>query len=220
MVDRNWSFLIYCCSPAAVIASCSRCAALANIVVSRPPLTMRRGEAFDKTAKLLGLGYPGGPAVEKLARDGDGAAVPLPRPLVGSADSNFSFAGLKSAVQRAVQSDAHRHEDIAASFQRAVIDCMIDRTARAMQVTRCADIGSRRRGCCEQRAARFACATCARSRSCVQRPARLAMHRQCSDDRVGRSGALRLWNGRRPRRARAGTLAARSGCRESQGSRG
>ncbi len=93
------------------------------------------GEAFDKTAKLLGLGYPGGPAVEQMAREGDCTAVPLPRPLVGSADSNFSFAGLKSAVQRAVQSGAHRHEDIAASFQKAVIDCMIDRTARALQVS-------------------------------------------------------------------------------------
>ncbi|MEP7315074.1 MAG: tRNA (adenosine(37)-N6)-threonylcarbamoyltransferase complex transferase subunit TsaD [Sphingomicrobium sp.] len=93
------------------------------------------GEAFDKTAKLLGLGYPGGPAVEQMAREGDCTAVPLPRPLVGSADSNFSFAGLKSAVQRAVQSGAHRHEDIAASFQQAVIDCMIDRTARALQVS-------------------------------------------------------------------------------------
>ncbi|MEO8617839.1 MAG: tRNA (adenosine(37)-N6)-threonylcarbamoyltransferase complex transferase subunit TsaD [Sphingomicrobium sp.] len=90
------------------------------------------GEAFDKTAKLLGLGYPGGPAVEQMAKDGDKSAVPLPRPLVGSADPNFSFAGLKSAVQRAVQSGAHRREDIAASFQQAVIDCMIDRTARAL----------------------------------------------------------------------------------------
>ena len=52
------------------------------------------GEAFDKTAKLLGLGYPGGPAVERIARDGDPHAVPLPRPLVGSAEPHFSFAGL------------------------------------------------------------------------------------------------------------------------------
>jgi N6-L-threonylcarbamoyladenine synthase len=91
------------------------------------------GEAFDKTAKLLSLGYPGGPAVEQMARDGDPSAVPLPRPLVGSADPNFSFAGLKSAVQRSVQSGAHRPEDVAASFQQAVIDCMVDRTARALQ---------------------------------------------------------------------------------------
>jgi N6-L-threonylcarbamoyladenine synthase len=59
------------------------------------------GEAFDKTAKILGLGYPGGPAVERLAREGNPRAVPLPRPLVGSGEPHFSFAGLKSAVLRA-----------------------------------------------------------------------------------------------------------------------
>ena len=59
------------------------------------------GEAFDKTAKMLGLGYPGGPAVERLAAQGDPGAVPLPRPLLGSREPHFSFAGLKSAVMRA-----------------------------------------------------------------------------------------------------------------------
>ncbi len=59
------------------------------------------GEAFDKTAKLLGLGFPGGPAVERAAAAGDPRAVPLPRPLVGSGEPHFSFAGLKSAVLRA-----------------------------------------------------------------------------------------------------------------------
>ncbi|HKC01789.1 MAG TPA: tRNA (adenosine(37)-N6)-threonylcarbamoyltransferase complex transferase subunit TsaD, partial [Sphingomicrobium sp.] len=77
------------------------------------------GEAFDKAAKLLGLGYPGGPAIEELARTGDPAAVPLPRPLFGSPEPHFSFAGLKSAVQRAVASGEHKREDIAASFQQA-----------------------------------------------------------------------------------------------------
>ena len=90
------------------------------------------GEAFDKSAKLLGLGYPGGPAIEALARDGDSAAVPLPRPLLGSAEPHFSFAGLKSAVLRARDEGRYRSEDIAASFQQAVIDCLIDRTARAI----------------------------------------------------------------------------------------
>jgi N6-L-threonylcarbamoyladenine synthase len=89
------------------------------------------GEAFDKAAKLLGLGYPGGPAIEALARDGDPKAVPLPRPLVGSGEPHFSFAGLKSAVQRAVVAGKHRPADIAASFQQAVIDCMVDRTRLA-----------------------------------------------------------------------------------------
>ncbi|HTK57422.1 MAG TPA: tRNA (adenosine(37)-N6)-threonylcarbamoyltransferase complex transferase subunit TsaD [Sphingomicrobium sp.] len=90
------------------------------------------GEAFDKAAKLLGLAYPGGPAVEALARDGDPAAVPLPRPLVGTKEPHFSFAGLKAAVQRAVASRSHRPEDIAASFQQAVVDCFVDRTRRAL----------------------------------------------------------------------------------------
>ena len=90
------------------------------------------GEAFDKAAKLLGLGYPGGPAIEELARSGDSSAVPLPRPLVGSGEPHFSFAGLKSAVQRAVASGKHRCEDIAASFQQAVVDCLVDRTSVAL----------------------------------------------------------------------------------------
>jgi len=90
------------------------------------------GEAFDKTAKILGLGYPGGPKVEALAKTGDARAVPLPRPLLGSAEPHFSFAGLKSAVLRAAQSGSHRPEDIAASFQAAVVDCLIDRLEKAL----------------------------------------------------------------------------------------
>jgi len=90
------------------------------------------GEAFDKAAKLLGLGYPGGPAIEELARSGNPSAVPLPRPLVGSDEPHFSFAGLKSAVQRAVASDQYRREDIAASFQQAVVDCLVDRASAAL----------------------------------------------------------------------------------------
>ncbi|MBA3526598.1 MAG: tRNA (adenosine(37)-N6)-threonylcarbamoyltransferase complex transferase subunit TsaD [Sphingomonas sp.] len=90
------------------------------------------GEAFDKAAKLLGLGYPGGPAIEALAREGDASAVALPRPLLGSAEPHFSFAGLKSAVQRAVASGSHRPADVAASFQQAVIDVLVDRTRVAL----------------------------------------------------------------------------------------
>ena len=90
------------------------------------------GEAFDKTAKLLGLGYPGGPAVERVARDGDPRAVPLPRPLVGSAEPHFSFAGLKSAVARAAATGQHSAADLAASFQQAVVDCLVDRSRIAL----------------------------------------------------------------------------------------
>jgi len=92
------------------------------------------GEAFDKTAKLLGLGYPGGPAVERLAEQGDPAGVALPRPLLGRKEPHFSFAGLKSAVLRAKQSGEHADADIAASFQQAAIDCLLDRTRRALAV--------------------------------------------------------------------------------------
>jgi len=91
------------------------------------------GEAFDKAAKLLGLPYPGGPALEELAKSGNPTAVPLPRPLVGSGEPHFSFAGLKSAVQRAVASGDFRREDIAAGFQQAVVDCLMDRTRLALE---------------------------------------------------------------------------------------
>ena len=90
------------------------------------------GEAFDKSAKLLGLGYPGGPAIELAAVSGDPKAVPLPRPLAGSDEPHFSFAGLKSAVLRAKESGRYRDADIAASFQQAVVDCLVDRTRRAL----------------------------------------------------------------------------------------
>ncbi len=118
------------------------------------------GEAFDKTAKLLGLGFPGGPAVERAALSGDPRAVPLPRPLVGSGEPHFSFAGLKSAVLRARDAGLHKPEDIAASFQQAVVDCLVDRTRIALDAAagrvlgRGADPGRRhRRAVREQRVA-------------------------------------------------------------------
>jgi N6-L-threonylcarbamoyladenine synthase len=91
------------------------------------------GEAFDKSAKLLGLGFPGGPAVEAAAKAGDPWAVPLPRPLVGSDEPHFSFAGLKSAVLRARDAGTYEAADIAASFQQAVVDCLVDRTELALE---------------------------------------------------------------------------------------
>ena len=89
------------------------------------------GEAFDKTAKILGLGFPGGPAVERAAAQGR-PIVPLPRPLLGSSEPHFSFAGLKSAVLRAHDAGTWAKEDIAASFQQAVVDCLVDRTRRQL----------------------------------------------------------------------------------------
>lgn len=117
------------------------------------------GEAFDKTAKILGLGFPGGPAVERLAAEGDPQAVPLPRPLAGSAEPHFSFAGLKSAVLRAKQSGLYRDADIAASFQQAALDCVTDRlrlalaswgTAPALVVAGGVAANSRMRGALEK----------------------------------------------------------------------
>ena len=93
------------------------------------------GEAFDKTAKLLGLGFPGGPAVERCALDGDGTRFALPRPLKGRDTANFSFAGLKTAVRRQAQQLAPLAEadiaDLCASFEAAVCDSVADRLDRA-----------------------------------------------------------------------------------------
>ena len=94
------------------------------------------GEAFDKSAKVLGLGFPGGPALERAAHTGNPARFPLPRPLVGSDEPHFSFAGLKSAVLRAraalAEPTAQDIADLAASFQQAACDCLTNRTARAI----------------------------------------------------------------------------------------
>jgi len=95
------------------------------------------GEAFDKTAKRLGLGYPGGPALAKLAEDGNDAAIDLPRPMLNRPGYDFSFSGLKTAVLQAVQkSEAagrldDERADIAASFQRAAVDTLIGRSLAA-----------------------------------------------------------------------------------------
>ena len=102
------------------------------------------GEAFDKCAKLVGLGYPGGPEIERAARSGDGRRFAFPRPLLGRPGCDFSFSGLKTAVRQAVErlrSDAEELEnqdvaDLAASFQAAIIDVLIDRTAKALRIFR------------------------------------------------------------------------------------
>ena len=95
------------------------------------------GEAFDKTAKLLGLPYPGGPALEAIAREGDPRRFDLPRPLLHREGCDFSFSGLKTAVAQLVagQSGALPRQlaaDIAASFQAAVADVMADRLDHAL----------------------------------------------------------------------------------------
>lgn len=100
------------------------------------------GEAFDKTARLLGLSYPGGAAIEDLARRGDTKRYRLPRPMVGRPNADFSFAGLKTAVRHIVHGGAiDSAADLAASFQAAVIDVIVDRTRFAMRRF-CAEFGS------------------------------------------------------------------------------
>ena len=95
------------------------------------------GEAFDKSAKVMGLGFPGGPNVERAAKTGNPKAVPLPRPFAKTGHANFSFAGLKTAAARAWEtSDKSKNAqaDLSASFQQAVCDVLSDRTANAMDM--------------------------------------------------------------------------------------
>lgn len=91
------------------------------------------GEAFDKSAKLLGLPYPGGPHIEILAQKGDPQAVPLPRPMMEHQSLNFSFSGLKTAVRHAIGKS--NPEDLAASLQAAIGDILVDRVKHAIDVT-------------------------------------------------------------------------------------
>jgi N6-L-threonylcarbamoyladenine synthase len=96
------------------------------------------GEAFDKTAKLLGLGFPGGPAVERAAAAGRPGRFALPRPMLGRAEPHFSFAGLKTAVRRQAQALVSLAErdvaDLCAEFQEAVCASLADRVQRAMEI--------------------------------------------------------------------------------------
>jgi N6-L-threonylcarbamoyladenine synthase len=96
------------------------------------------GEAFDKTAKLLGLSGAGGPAVEREAQAGDDISVDLPRPLLDRPGLDMSFSGLKTAVRRAAEEEPLTHRrraDICASFQAAVADILVAKSARAMELT-------------------------------------------------------------------------------------
>ena len=94
------------------------------------------GEAFDKTAKLIGLGYPGGPAIEEAAREGDASRFVLPRPLKGRPGCDFSFSGLKTAVRQITAQrgclDPRDRADLAASVELAICDALADRTANAI----------------------------------------------------------------------------------------
>lgn len=103
------------------------------------------GEAFDKVSKMMGLGYPGGPVIEAMAKEGDPGKIKFPRSLLGKESLDFSFSGLKSAVARHL----HTHPDmdekgqahVAASFQEAVIDVLSTKLIKAAQLKRCKHIG-------------------------------------------------------------------------------
>ena len=105
------------------------------------------GEAFDKVGKLLGLGWPGGPALERLAADGDPSRFRFPRPMLGRPGCDFSFSGLKTSVARTVAklgeapTDRDR-ADVAAGFQQAVADVLADRASAAMAMMRGRDPGA------------------------------------------------------------------------------
>ena len=158
------------------------------------------GEAFDKVAKLLGLGYPGGPQVEAHARRGNPQRFDFPRPLKGRKDCNFSFSGLKTAVREAVNDLGTLSDqdvaDVCASFEAAVAETMADRLTMAVHLFRAAhpdvetpgaDRGGRR--CRQPEAQGGVRAGGGAPRPQPHRAAAEALHRQCGDDRLGRGGA-------------------------------
>lgn len=97
------------------------------------------GEAFDKVARAIGLGYPGGPKIDKLAKEGDPKAIAFPRAHIADAPLDFSFSGLKSSVLNYINSCEMKHveinrADVAASFQAAVVDAIVDHTIEAAKM--------------------------------------------------------------------------------------
>jgi len=93
------------------------------------------GEAFDKTAKLLGLGYPGGPALSKLAESGVPGRYRLPRPMIASDDLDFSFSGLKTAVLTSLKKHHPAHADLARAFVDAVVEVLVAKCVRALETS-------------------------------------------------------------------------------------
>lgn len=93
------------------------------------------GEAFDKTAKLLGLGYPGGPALSKLAESGVPGRYRLPRPMIASGDLEFSFSGLKTAVLMSLKKERPEPADLARAFVDAVVEVLVAKCLRALELT-------------------------------------------------------------------------------------
>nr|WP_312579021.1 tRNA (adenosine(37)-N6)-threonylcarbamoyltransferase complex transferase subunit TsaD [Sedimentibacter sp.] len=100
------------------------------------------GEAYDKVARAVGLGYPGGPLIEKAAKFGNGEAIKFPRAVIDDNTLDFSFSGLKSAVLNYIHNSEQKNEkivveDVAASFQEAVVDVLVSKTIKAAQIKNC-----------------------------------------------------------------------------------
>ena len=112
------------------------CAGVARYTRLGTTLDDAAGEAFDKTAKLIGLDYPGGPAIERVAQEGDASRFNLPRPLQGRSGCDFSFSGLKTAVRHIAADrgclDPSFRADLAASIELAICDALTDRTEHAV----------------------------------------------------------------------------------------
>lgn len=153
------------------------------------------GEAFDKTAKLLGLPYPGGPAVSKLAEQGKSGPLKLPRPMLNSGDLNFSFSGLKTAVLTAANAatlDDIAKADIAYAFQEAVVEVLTAKCVAALK-----QCGMKRLivsgGVGANKRLRESLATACRHRGCEVFYPRLEF---CTDNgaMIAFAGAMRLKN--------------------------
>ena len=150
------------------------------------------GEAFDKVARLIGLPYPGGPSIDKAARDGDRDAISFPRPLMGANDPplGFSFSGLKTAVARYVEKHPDLDvDDTAASFQEAVADTLVTKALRACRAAERRDARRRRRCRGELAGAGPRPAALRRGRDRPADPADAAVHRQRGHDRGDRRPA-------------------------------
>ena len=155
---------------------------------------------------MLGLGYPGGPALERAAAAGDPKRIPLPRPMLGRPGADFSFSGLKTALRHRL-AEAWRagdvSADLAASFQAAVIDCLADRTAHGIAMAKAlapvtALVVAGGVAANTRLRARLA-EVAAGGRPAARRPAGQILHRQCGDDRLGRDRAAAPRPHRRPR---------------------
>ncbi len=149
------------------------------------------GEAFDKGARLLGLGYPGGPAIERLAAGGDPDAFDFPVAMTRDPGLDFSFSGLKTALLYAVRAlEAEevdrRRADLAAGYQAAIVGQLVAKLERALAGGRVGGRGPWRRGGRQRDAQGAGRRALSRARAAPEARARRALHRQRGDDRVGR----------------------------------